>query len=114
MSFHFASSDYAASFQGVPLPDDIPSIRQSAVDYLENFDPRSWYDDPVRQWIENTETMVFARSDESRTNEWIRGPYRIVYFFVIFISHVVVWRLLVVWRLHSCIIPLPTTRLLRY
>jgi hypothetical protein len=48
MSFHFASSDYAASFQGVPVPD-IPKIRQSAVEYLEQFDPQSWYDDPVRR-----------------------------------------------------------------
>jgi hypothetical protein len=47
LSFHFASSDYAASFQGVPVPD-IPKIRQSAVEYLEQFDPQSWYDDPVR------------------------------------------------------------------
>ena len=47
MSFHFASSDYAASFQGVPTADTA-KIRQSAVDYLEQeFDPQSWYSDPV-------------------------------------------------------------------
>ena len=46
MSFHFGSSEYASCFQGVPHPN-VPEIRQSAIDYLETFDPQSWYDEPV-------------------------------------------------------------------
>lgn len=46
MSFHFASSDYTSSFRGVPIPD-VPSIRQSALEYLEGFDSKTWFDDPI-------------------------------------------------------------------
>jgi hypothetical protein len=46
MSFHFASSDYAKSFQGLPTPD-IPKLKKSATDYLDKFDKQSWYTDPV-------------------------------------------------------------------
>jgi hypothetical protein len=46
MSFHFASSDYAKSFQGLPTPD-IPKLKKSAMDYLDKFDKQSWYTDPV-------------------------------------------------------------------
>lgn len=47
MSFHFASSEYAASFVDLPVPDT-KAIRASAVQYLDAFDPQSWYNDPVR------------------------------------------------------------------
>jgi hypothetical protein len=47
MSFHFASSEYAASFADLPTPDT-KAIRTSAVQYLDAFDPQSWYNDPVR------------------------------------------------------------------
>jgi hypothetical protein len=46
-SFHFASSEYAASFVDLPVPDT-KAIRASAVQYLDAFDPQSWYNDPVR------------------------------------------------------------------
>lgn len=46
MSFHFASSDYAKAFAGLPDPD-VPKLKQSALDYLEQFDEQSWYQDPV-------------------------------------------------------------------
>lgn len=62
MSFHFASSDYAASFQGVPVPD-IPKIRQSAVEYLDQFDPQSWYDDPIVSLLNGKELRGGATVD---------------------------------------------------
>jgi hypothetical protein len=31
----------------VPQPN-VPQIRQTAIDYLESFDPKLWYYDPVR------------------------------------------------------------------
>jgi hypothetical protein len=49
MSFHFASSDYAACFQNLPKPD-VPKIRDSAIQYLESFDENEWYKDPVRSF----------------------------------------------------------------
>lgn len=54
MSFHFASSDYTSSFQGVPVPD-VPSIRQSALEYLEGFDSRTWFDDPIASLLNGKE-----------------------------------------------------------
>ena len=47
MSFHFASSDYAACFLDLPKPDT-QAIRASALDYLKIFDRDLWYKDPVR------------------------------------------------------------------
>lgn len=48
MSFHFGSSEYAATFVDLPLPDT-KALRNSALDYLKEFNPQSWYDDPVRE-----------------------------------------------------------------
>lgn len=47
LSFHFASSEYAASFRDLPQPD-IPKLRQSTIEYLDSFDETLWYKDPVR------------------------------------------------------------------
>jgi hypothetical protein len=49
VSFHFASSEYAACFQDLPVPD-IPKLRKSAVDYIDSFDAQTWYNDPVRRY----------------------------------------------------------------
>jgi hypothetical protein len=46
MSFHFASSEYAKCFQGLPTPD-VPKLRSSATKYLDAFDKESWFKDPV-------------------------------------------------------------------
>ena len=46
MSIHSASSEYAACFQNLPIPD-VPKIRESAVTYVDNFDSKKWYDKPV-------------------------------------------------------------------
>ncbi|KAL3817378.1 hypothetical protein ACHAXA_005013 [Cyclostephanos tholiformis] len=45
-SYNFASSDYAACFDGVPDVDK-ERLREDALSYLENFDGRKWYDEPV-------------------------------------------------------------------
>lgn len=47
MSFHFASTEYTECFQDLPKPD-IPKIRESAIRYLDNFDEKEWFNDPVR------------------------------------------------------------------
>jgi len=67
MSFHFGSSDYASCFQGVPQPN-VPEIRQSAIDYLETFDPQSWYDYPV-----STQYIVICTTRIDRTGLPARG-----------------------------------------
>jgi hypothetical protein len=46
MSFHFASSEYAKCFQGLPTPD-VPKLRKSAIAYVDSFDKDLWYNDPV-------------------------------------------------------------------
>lgn len=48
MSFHFASSEYAKCFQGLPTPD-VPKLRSSAIEYLDAFDKDLWYKDPVSE-----------------------------------------------------------------
>jgi hypothetical protein len=48
MSFHFGSSEYAATFVDLPLPDT-KTLRNSALEYLKEFNPQSWYEDPVRE-----------------------------------------------------------------
>ena len=47
MSFHFASSEYAKCFRGMPKPN-VGMLKESAVNFLDNFDEESWYRDPVR------------------------------------------------------------------
>lgn len=47
MSFHFASTEYTECFKNVPKPD-IPKIRDSAIKYLDSFDEKEWFNDPVR------------------------------------------------------------------
>ena len=46
MSFHFASQDYVQCFFGLPNPD-AGHLRQQSLEYLETFDPQTWYQDPV-------------------------------------------------------------------
>lgn len=48
-SFHFATSDYAASFSNTPSADP-SAIRAAALDYTASFDPQLWYRDPVCCW----------------------------------------------------------------
>jgi hypothetical protein len=47
MSFHFGSSEYAATFVDLPRPDT-KALRNGALEYLKEFNPQSWYEDPVR------------------------------------------------------------------
>ncbi|KAL3942354.1 MAG: hypothetical protein SGARI_000295 [Bacillariaceae sp.] len=54
MSFHFASSEYAACFQGLPVPD-VPKLRKSALDYLSAFDEQSWYNHPIASLLNGKE-----------------------------------------------------------
>jgi hypothetical protein len=51
-SIHFATSEYASCFVNLPnvTPSRIESIRQCAIDYIHNFDPNVWYEQPVRMY----------------------------------------------------------------
>jgi len=44
--FNFASSQYASCFKDLPKPD-VAKLRKDAVEYLDSFDGKSWYDDPI-------------------------------------------------------------------
>lgn len=44
--FNFASSQYASCFADIPTPD-VAKFRQDAIAYLDGFDGKKWYDDPV-------------------------------------------------------------------
>lgn len=45
--FNFASSQYASCFTEIPTPN-VYKFRKDAIEYLERFDGKKWYDDPVR------------------------------------------------------------------
>lgn len=47
--YHFASSAFDGCLErdGIPDPVDTASLRKSAIEYLDAFDPQSWYNDPV-------------------------------------------------------------------
>lgn len=45
-TYNFASSQYNAAFEALP-PVDRDTLRRDALAYVERFDARSWYDDPV-------------------------------------------------------------------
>lgn len=44
--FNFASSQYASCFAEIPTPN-VDKFRKDAMEYLDRFDGKSWYDDPV-------------------------------------------------------------------
>lgn len=45
-SFHFASSEYAKCFLGLPKPD-VGMLKESAFQFLDTFDKELWYQDPI-------------------------------------------------------------------
>jgi len=48
--FHFASKQFAKCLVDLPDPD-MTKMRQDAIAYMEAFDPKSWYNDPIRTLI---------------------------------------------------------------
>lgn len=48
--FNFASSQYASCFKDLPKPD-VAKLRKDAMEYLDSFDGKTWYDDPVRFFV---------------------------------------------------------------
>jgi len=49
--FHFASNQFAKCLGNLPNPD-VTKMRSDAVAYMEAFDPKTWYDDPIRTLIQ--------------------------------------------------------------
>jgi len=45
-AYNFASTGYADCFRDLPKPNT-DALRASALAYLERFDQKKWYDDPV-------------------------------------------------------------------
>lgn len=54
MSFHFASSEYAKCFRGMPEPN-VGMLKKSAVDFLDTFDEEAWYRDPIASLLNGKE-----------------------------------------------------------
>eukprot|EP00521_Asterionellopsis_glacialis_P011685 CAMPEP_0195309616 /NCGR_PEP_ID=MMETSP0707-20130614/38826_1 /TAXON_ID=33640 /ORGANISM="Asterionellopsis glacialis, Strain CCMP134" /LENGTH=702 /DNA_ID=CAMNT_0040373913 /DNA_START=316 /DNA_END=2424 /DNA_ORIENTATION=- len=46
MAANFASSEYTSAFHDLPLPNT-ETLRMGALDYLQKYDPKLWYDDPI-------------------------------------------------------------------
>jgi hypothetical protein len=44
--FNFASSQYASCFDDIPKPN-VDKLKRDAMEYLDGFDAKTWYDDPV-------------------------------------------------------------------
>ena len=45
--FNFASSQYASCFTEIPTPN-VEKFKKDAIKYLDEFDSKAWYNDPVR------------------------------------------------------------------
>jgi len=61
--YNFASSAYNGCFAGQPEPDGA-ALRAGTLAYLEDFDPQSWYDDPVAT-ILNGEVLMGGEEVET-------------------------------------------------
>jgi hypothetical protein len=46
MSTNFGSTTYASAFLDLPVPD-VKALRNGALEYLDNFDSKLWYDEPM-------------------------------------------------------------------
>lgn len=44
--YNFASTEYTECFRNLPKPNT-DALRSSALKYLQSFDKKKWYDDPV-------------------------------------------------------------------
>lgn len=70
--FNFASSGYASCFTDIPKPDPA-KIRRMAVAYLDTFDTKAWYTDPVCS-ILNGEKLLAPTSDVCITKNSLNEP----------------------------------------
>jgi hypothetical protein len=61
-SFHFATSEYAACFQGLPTPDTA-MLRSATLDYLSGFDRQEWFQSPIVSLINGQELGDGAVTD---------------------------------------------------
>jgi hypothetical protein len=52
--YNFASNSYANSFGDLPHAES-DAIRAASVQYIREFSPKSWYDDPVRTFLNGKE-----------------------------------------------------------
>ena len=55
-SFHFASSEYEKCFRDLPKPD-VPFLKASSIEFLDAFDKASWYEDPVRGSVNDSQNI---------------------------------------------------------
>ncbi len=60
-SFHFASSEYEKCFRDLPKPD-VLFLKQSSIEFLDEFDKTSWYEDPVRGSVYHNQNVPFVLS----------------------------------------------------
>jgi len=62
-SYNFASSQYAAAFEGVRPAVDVAKLRTDTVSYIEAFDPSAWHTQPVCTLLRG----------EALSNSWAGG-----------------------------------------
>jgi hypothetical protein len=61
-SFHFASSEYAACFQGLPTPDTA-MLRSATLDYLTGFNRQEWFQSPILSLLTGQELGDGSETD---------------------------------------------------
>eukprot|EP00545_Synedropsis_sp_CCMP1620_P006688 CAMPEP_0119013940 /NCGR_PEP_ID=MMETSP1176-20130426/9266_1 /TAXON_ID=265551 /ORGANISM="Synedropsis recta cf, Strain CCMP1620" /LENGTH=731 /DNA_ID=CAMNT_0006967069 /DNA_START=210 /DNA_END=2405 /DNA_ORIENTATION=+ len=68
MSTNFGSDSYASAFENLPVPD-VQALRQSTLDYLEDFDKQLWYDEPITSILQGEPFEVVNRTSLVETKD---------------------------------------------
>ena len=72
MSFHFASTEYAACFKDLPTAA-VPFLRESAIHYLNSFDETTWFNDPIASLLNGDELRGGRKVDTVNALGQING-----------------------------------------
>jgi hypothetical protein len=73
MSTNFGSTTYADCFSNLPVPD-VQALRQSTLEYLDNFDRQEWYKDPITTILQGNEFPITSTDSLVETKDAFGKP----------------------------------------